>query len=113
VRKNANISEYVISKSGTIGIRIPSHPIAIELLKKLDIPITSTSANISGNPSPLTAEMVHKQLGKKVAFIIDDGQTKLKEVSTIIDLSEEVPVLIRDGAISIETLEKIIGKIHI
>lgn len=111
LKEGAKISKLVTAGHPTVGIRIPSHPFAIELMNHLHIPITSTSANIAGHPSPLNAAMVEEQLGKKINFIVDGGSTKLTDNSTIIDMSEEKPMLIRDGAISIADIEKVIGKV--
>lgn len=113
LREKNMLSPFITAGRGTIGIRIPSHPIPIELMKNLDIPITSTSANISGYPSPLNTQMVNDQLGKKIDFIIDGGTTNLKESSTIIDMSEDVPTLIREGALALSDIEKVIGKVKI
>jgi L-threonylcarbamoyladenylate synthase len=93
-----------------VAVRIPAHPIPIALIEGLGTPIIGTSANLSGRPSPLTAEEVHSQLGDKVDLIIDGGRCPGQE-STIVDVTGETPVILRAGAISREEIEQVIGPI--
>ena len=88
-----------------IAIRISSHPIAQALVKSFNFPITSTSANISGYPSPTTPDEVSLQLKGKVDLIIDGGQTSGGKPSTIIDVTQFPPRLVREGAISFQELK--------
>ncbi len=94
-----------------MAIRIPAHPVPIALIKGLGTPIVGTSANLSGKPSPLTASEVYSQLGDKVDLIIDGGKCLGGKESTVVDVTGETPVLLREGAISRDELEQVCGSI--
>lgn len=87
----------VISKDGRIGLRLPGHPIP-RLLAKAYGPITSTSANRHGRPSPVTCEEAIDQLGDRVDVYVDGGPTPLQGESTIVDLSGTRAKVLRQGA---------------
>jgi len=86
---------------------VPDHPVPVALVKGLGTPLVGTSANISGQPSPLTAEEVQHQLGGGVDLVIDGGQSPGGRESTVVDVTGEVPVLLREGAISRSELSKV------
>lgn len=111
LRKSSSVPDIVTSGGTTIAIRIPAHPIPIALIEGLGTPIIGTSANLSGHPSPLTAEEVYSQLGDKIELIIDGGKCPGGKESTIIDVSGERPLLIREGAIAKEEIERVYGSI--
>jgi len=92
----------------TIGIRIPSHPIAQELLQALKEPLFATSANLSGRTSPKTAADVFYELNGAIAGIIDGGDATLGVASTILDLTRPSPFWVREGAIPKEIIRKIL-----
>lgn len=94
----------------TIALRVPAHPVPLALIRGLGAPITGTSANLSGKPSPLTAEEVRRQLGGKVDFIIDGGKSPGGIESTVVDLTSPGPVILREGAISRKELEEACGR---
>jgi L-threonylcarbamoyladenylate synthase len=101
----------IVSGGGaTVAVRIPAHPIPIALIKGLGTPIIGTSANLSGHPSPLTAEEVRSQLGDKVDLIIDGGRCPGRE-STVVDVTGETTVILRAGAISREEIEQVVGRV--
>jgi len=104
-------SDYVpdtISGGGqTVAVRVPAHPVPLTLINGLGTPIVGTSANISGHPSPLTADEVRAQFGNKIDLIIDGGRCPGDKESTVVDVTGEVPVLLREGAIPREELEKV------
>lgn len=100
----------VTGGEATVAVRIPAHPIPIALIVGLGTPIIGTSANLSGHPSPLTAEEVHSQLGNKVDLIINGGQCPGQE-STVVDVTGGTPVIRRAGAISREEIEQVIGRV--
>jgi L-threonylcarbamoyladenylate synthase len=101
---------YLRTKEGTVALRIPDHPVPIALIQGLGTPIVGTSANLSGKPSPLTAEEVSSQLGDRVELIIDGGRCPGRE-STIVDVTGDLPVVLREGAISRETIERLCGRV--
>jgi len=111
LRKSAWVPSAVTAGGGTIAVRIPNHHIPIALIQGLGTPLVGTSANISGKPSPLTANEVHEQLGEEVDLIIDGGECPGGIESTVIDVSGEVPTIIREGAVSQEEIAKTCGSL--
>lgn len=109
--RSSLVPDFVTAGGATVAIRIPAHPVPVALAKGLGSPIVGTSANLSGKPSPLTAEEVYAQLGDKVDLIIDGGRCPGGKESTIIDVTGEIPVVRREGAIPIAELERICGKV--
>ncbi|MDO5033180.1 L-threonylcarbamoyladenylate synthase [Corynebacterium sp.] len=93
---------------GTVMLRMPLHPIAIELLREVG-PMAVSSANISGHQPPTTALAAKQQLGKAVTVYLDGGEAAIGKPSTIIDLSGPRPYLLREGAISAERVGEVIG----
>ena len=93
---------------GTVMLRMPLHPIAIELLREVG-PMAVSSANISGHQPPTTAIAAKQQLGKAVTVYLDGGEAEVGKPSTIIDLSGEHPYLLREGALSAEEIAEVIG----
>ena len=109
LRKSPWVPGSVTAGGDTIAVRIPNHNIPIALIRGLGSPIVGTSANLSGKPSPVTAEEVHEQLGDEVDLIIDGGRCPGGTESTVLDVSSEVPALIREGAIPRTELSQICG----
>ena len=109
--KSSSVPDTITAGGTTIAVRIPAHPIPIALAAGLGAPIVGTSANLSGKPSPLTAEEVYSQLGDKIDLIIDGSQCPGGKESTIVDVTGEIPVILREGAISKEELEQVCGNI--
>lgn len=109
LEKKSNISDIVTAGKNTVGIRVPSHPIALTLLEGLDFPLAAPSANPFGYISPTTSEHVRKQLGDKIPYILEGGPCEKGIESTIIGFENNRPILYRVGAISKEEIEKHIG----
>jgi L-threonylcarbamoyladenylate synthase len=105
-RKKPFVPDIVTGGQPTVGVRMANHPVTIDLVKWVDVPLIGTSANIHGQPSPLTAQEVEAQIGDKVDLIIDGGRTPGGVESTILDMSTDNPRIIRQGAIPREVLEK-------
>ncbi len=102
--KSKSVPDTVTGGGKTVAIRIPAHPIPLALARGVGTPIVGTSANLSGKPSALTAEEVYTQLDGKVDLIIDGGRCPGGRESTIVDLTGETPLILREGAISKEEL---------
>lgn len=109
--KSKLVPDIVTAGDKTVAVRVPAHPIPIALVEGLGTPIVGTSANISGKPNALTADEVQSQLGNKVDLIIDGGRCTGSRESTVVDVTEEPPVILREGAISIEELKRVYEKI--
>ncbi len=97
----------VVSATSTVGVRVPDHEVARALLR-LAGPMAVTSANISSQPSPTTAEEVHQQLGGRIALIIDGGRTPGGVPSTLVDCTGSEIQILREGPISRDELLKAI-----
>ena len=100
------ISPLLTAGSGKIGLRVSSHPIALKIVQKLKRPLTATSANLSGAPECTRASEVAEQIGDKIDAIVDWGKTEGDKASTIIDVTCDPPVILREGAISREVIEE-------
>lgn len=92
----------------TVGIRLPSHPVAHALIKAASIGIAAPSANISGKPSPTIAAHVIDDFNGKIDCIISSGAAKYGVESTVIDMSEDVPKILRPGAVSLEMIRELL-----
>ncbi|AKE41646.1 tRNA threonylcarbamoyladenosine biosynthesis protein YwlC [Corynebacterium kutscheri] len=92
---------------GTVMLRMPLHPVAIELLRETG-PMAVSSANISGNPPAATVAEAKEQLGTHISVYLDGGQCQLGQASTIIDLSSSQPKILREGAISAERVAQVL-----
>ena len=110
LNKDICIPDTVTGSKGSVALRIPDHPIPRQLVKALKAPLTGTSANISGNPPCTTASEVKDQFGKEIDLIIDGGQLNLNVPSTIVDLTGQIPKILRLGAVSTDSISKVIGK---
>jgi len=113
LQKADTVADVITGGGKTIGVRIPNHPIPIALIKGLGQPIVGTSANLSGQPSALTAEEVRKQIGDRVDIIIDGGRSPGGVESTVVNLSGVKPVILRLGAIKPEEIKLICPDIEI
>lgn len=109
LKSYAGISKLASAGLQTLGVRIPNHPIALELLRKINVPLAAPSANVSGKMSPTKAAHVHASfIDKDMPFILDGGTSVIGLESTILDLSSDVPTLLRPGFVSFETLKEYI-----
>jgi L-threonylcarbamoyladenylate synthase len=95
---------------GTVAVRMPLHPVAIELLEVTG-PMAVSSANISGRPAALTAADAQEQLGDDVAVYLDGGPAATGVASTIVDVTAEVPRILRTGAVSADALRAVVADI--
>lgn len=106
--KAKGVLDLITGKQETIGIRIPSHPVAQALLNAFGSGVAAPSANRFGHISPTTAEAVREELGDAVDMVLEGGQCEIGVESTIIDLSREEPVILRPGMISTADIESIL-----
>ncbi len=93
----------------TVGVRVPDHPVALELIRQFGHPLAATSANRSHQPSPRTAAEAVLQLGGAVGVVIDGGPCPIGKDSSVIDVSGDRPRLLREGAVAREALELVFG----
>jgi len=112
VLPKANSLPDIVTGGGiTVAIRIPAHPIPVALAEGLGTPIVGTSANLSGKPSALTADEVYAQFGDSIDLVIDGGRCPGGRESTIVDVTGETPVILREGAIARKELKQVCGNI--
>ena len=102
-----SVPDIVTGGGETVAVRIPAHPLTIALIRGVGKPVIGTSANVSGKPSAITAEEVRLQLGDEIDLIIDGGRCDGGRESTIVDVTEDIPRLLREGAISRAELEQV------
>jgi len=106
VLKAKKIIPKYLTKKGTIGIRMPDNKIFITLARECKFPIATTSANLSGKASATSAIETADNLGDKIDFIIDGGKTKSKIASTVLDISSNTPLILRNGKINLSQINK-------
>ena len=104
-RAGSTVSPLLTAGTQKIGIRLSSHPVATALARATGTPISGTSANISGKPGCRNAQEVLQSLGRKVDLILDAGETAGKVGSTVLDVTEDPPRILRDGIVSREQLK--------
>jgi L-threonylcarbamoyladenylate synthase len=109
--KKASIPDLVTSGLDTVAVRIPNHPLTLELLSQLDFPLAAPSANPFGYISPTNAQHVDQQLGQKIPYILDGGECGIGIESTIIGFPNDIPTIYRLGGLAVEAIEKVAGKV--
>lgn len=97
----------------TVAIRMPNHKIALELIREAGVYVAAPSANTSGRPSPTSAEHVAEDMNGRIDLIVDGGEVGIGIESTIIDLTSDIPVILRPGYITKAMLEEVVGEVTI
>lgn len=97
----------------TVAIRMPSHPAALDMIRQSQLYIAAPSANISGRPSPTTAEHVISDMDGRIDMILDGGAVGIGIESTIVDMTGDVPIILRPGFITKAMLENIVGAVTV
>lgn len=97
----------------TVAIRMPNHKVALTLIEESNIPIAAPSANTSGRPSPTTAMHVMDDLNGKISMVIDGGAVGIGIESTIVDVTGDIPMILRPGYINKKMLEEVVGEVTI
>lgn len=111
--KSDLVPDVVSGGLDTVGIRIPAHPVALALLKAARIPVAAPSANISGRPSPTSAYHVLKDLTGKIDAVIDGGKASVGLESTVLDITADIPTILRPGGVTLEQLQEVLTKVEI
>ncbi|MFH9223665.1 L-threonylcarbamoyladenylate synthase [Streptomyces lydicus] len=97
---------------GTVAVRMPLHPVAIELLTEFG-PMAVSSANLTGHPSPQDCDAAQEMLGDSASVYLDGGPTPAAVPSSIVDVTGKIPVLLREGALSAEELRKVVPELEV
>ena len=113
VRKNDKVPYETTGGMDTVAVRMPNHPVALELIRRSGGYIAAPSANTSGRPSPTKAEHVRKDMDGRIDMIIDGGKVGIGIESTIVDMTAEPPMILRPGYITKEMLEEKIGRVTV
>ena len=108
LKKKPLLPQMVTFGRDTVGVRVPNHTVALELLRRCDGLLIGTSANISGKKPTATAEEAANQLGGKIDLILDGGRTRLRKGSTVINLADRRFRLERVGPISLREIKSIL-----
>jgi len=95
----------IVSSEAGVAVRVPAHPVAPALIRQLGAPLATTSANLSGRASPVTAEDVLAQMDRRIPLILDGGPCKGGIPSTVLDLTQSPPRILREGGIPAEEIE--------
>ena len=106
LNKKEGVFDYISSGKNTIGIRIPDNDMIMEILKESELPIVAPSANISGEPSGVVFEDILKDFNGKVDICINGGKPKISEPSTIVQVIDGEPVIIREGKITLDEIKR-------
>ena len=94
----------------TVGLRVPNHPLALELLRRIEFPLAAPSANEFGCVSPTSAQHVAADIGPKVQMILDGGPCAVGVESTIVDCTRQLPLIARVGGVPVESLAEVLGE---
>ena len=113
LQKHSDVPDLITAGKETVAVRVPDHPMALALLKSISFPLAAPSANPFGSISPTTAKHVHDYFGEEIPLVLDGGSSKKGVESTIIGFVNGSAVLFRHGAVPIEEIEKITGKLII
>lgn len=111
LKRKDNVPDIMVSGGATVGVRMPEHEIALNIISRAGGMLPTTSANISGEATPKSYAELSEEFKSRVDIIVDGGECPIGSASTIIDMSDE-PKILRLGAISVEEIEKVIGKIN-
>jgi len=109
--RSATVPDAVTGGRDTVAVRVPDHPLALELLRTFGGPVAAPSANRFGRPSPTRANDVRDELGDTVDVILDGGPCAIGVESTVLDLTSDPPQVLRPGGVSVEQIEAIIGPV--
>lgn len=112
VKAREHIPAAVRAGLDTVAVRAPDHSVAQALIRQLGRPIAAPSANMSGRPSPTTADAVWEDLQGRVGFIVDGGPTRVGLESTVVDCTQEPVVLLRPGGLSLEMVASVVGEVR-
>ena len=107
--KKAAVPDTVTAGLTSVGVRMPSHPVAREMLRVCALPIAAPSANLSTRPSPTTAAHVYEDMNGRIPLILDGGACEVGVESTVLDMTGDIPTVLRPGAITPEMIAKVAG----
>ena len=110
LKKKDIIPDEVTAGMDTVGIRMPSHPVVLEIISKTRLPLAGPSANRSGRPSPTDAQTVFNDMDGRIPLVLDGGECNIGVESTVVSLAGEQPILFRPGFITKAQMEDVLHK---
>lgn len=111
--KKPCIPEATNAGLASVAVRIPSHPVAQKMLRACKVPVAAPSANTSGKPSPTTAQHVYHDLHGKLPLILDGGECQVGLESTVVDMSGDIPTVLRPGGVTPEMLLEVLDQVRV
>lgn len=111
--RKERIPEVVTAGLPTVAVRMPSHPVALDMLRACNLPIAAPSANRSGKPSPTSAQHVFTDMDGRIPLILDGGASNVGLESTVLDINQPVPCILRPGGVTQAMLEEVIGPVTV
>ncbi|NLO99921.1 MAG: threonylcarbamoyl-AMP synthase [Clostridiaceae bacterium] len=111
-KKSNLVPDIITAGLDTVAVRMPDSLIAQKLIREAGVPIAAPSANISGRPSPTTSKHVIEDLKGRIEYIIDGGSCQVGVESTVLDVTTDIPIILRPGGITLEMLEKVLGIVY-
>ena len=113
LKRRELVPDVVTAKLDTVGMRCPDHDLCRAIIAAADVPVAAPSGNLSGRPSPTTAQHMLEDMDGKIEAIVDGGACQVGVESTIIDLTCNPPRMLRPGGISLEQLQEVLGEIEV
>ncbi len=113
LRRAEQVPRIVSAGLDTVAVRMPSHPVALAVIRAAGVPLAAPSANRSGSPSPTTAAHVMHDLGGVIPLVVDGGACQVGVESTVVSLVSQTPVILRPGAVTKEQLERVVGAVTV
>jgi L-threonylcarbamoyladenylate synthase len=113
LNKKSHIPDIITAGKNTVGVRIPDHPVTLSLLRQLPFPLAAPSANPFNRISPTSAVHVESYFRESIKMVLEGGECQNGLESTIIGFEDDEPVVFRLGAIAIEEIEKVVGKVEV
>ncbi len=112
LKKAEGLSPLITAGLDTVAVRMPSHPVALELMRRGQIAIAAPSANLSGRPSPTTAAHVYEDMKGRIPLILDGGPCEIGLESTIIDMTVNPPMVLRPGGLTLEEIAEVLPDVR-
>lgn len=113
LKRKSAVPDITTGGLDTVAVRMPDNPVALALIKKAGTPLAAPSANTSGRPSPTTAGHVISDLSGRIDAVIDGGAVEVGVESTVLDVTSDVPIILRPGGVGVEEIKKHVGKVLI